>query len=62
MSYNALIKVIIFIKKLINLPAQYKIKGKLCNSEGLEKICNLLGNSRLIRWLSYLNEEQLTIE
>ena len=62
MSYDALIKVIIFIKNIINLPGQHKIKGKLCNSEGLEKIYNLLGDSRLRRWLSYLIEEQLTIE
>ena len=49
-------------QNIINLPGQHKIKGKLCNSEGLEKIYNLLGDSRLRRWLSYLNEEQLTIE
>ena len=46
----------------MNLADYHKIKEKLYNSEGLEQIYNLIGDNRLIRWLSHVSEEGLSGE
>lgn len=50
------------VKYIINLATKHKIKDRLCTSEGLAKIYNLLGNNKLTRCLSYSNDAQLNGE
>ena len=56
---DALIKIINLIKDLMNLAEKHNIKEKLYNGDGLERIYSLLGDSRLIRWLTKSSEEEL---
>ena len=56
---DALIRIINLIKDLINLAEKHNIKEKLYNGDGLERIYNMLGDSRLIRWLTKSSEEEL---
>ena len=56
---DALIKIINLIKYLMNLAEKHNIKEKLYNGDGLERIYSLLGDSRLIRWLTKSSEEEL---
>ena len=59
---GTLSKLISQIKDIRNLADYHKIKEKLYNSEGLEQIYNLIGDNRLIRWLSHVSEEGLSGE
>ena len=56
---DALIKIINLIKDLMNLTKKHNIKEKLYNGDGLERIYSLLGDSRLIRWLTKSSEDEL---
>ena len=56
---DALIKIINLIKDLMNLAEKYSIKEKLYNGDGLERIYSLLGDLRLIRWLTKVSEDEL---
>ena len=59
---DTLSKLISQIKDIMNLADYHKIKEKLYNGEGLEQIYNLIGDNRLIRWLSHVSEEGLSGE
>ena len=53
----ALSQIINKMKDLQCLASEHHIKSKLCSGDGLEHIYQLLGNNRVIRWLSKLCEE-----
>ena len=45
------------MKDLKKLASDHGIKSKLCSSDGFEKIYQLLGDSRMTRWLAIVCEE-----
>ena len=59
---DTLSKLISQIKDIMNLADYHKIKEKLYKSEGLEQIYNLIGDNRLISWLSHVSKEGLSGE
>ena len=54
---EALNKIINTMKDLKKLASDHGIKSKLYSGDGLEKIYQLLGDSRMTRWLAIVCEE-----
>ena len=59
---DALRKIINVIRDLYQLPEQQDIKSRLCNGDGLERIYQMMGDSRVTRWLSTIDEVEYNDE
>ena len=51
---------LIVMKHLMELAREHDIEARLYSGDGLERIYNLLGDSRLTRWLSQIIEKKLS--
>ena len=53
---DALNKIINMMRELYQLPEQHTIKSRLFSGDGLERIYQMMGDSRVTRWLSTISE------
>ena len=53
---DALNKIINMMRELYQLPEQHTIKSRLYSGDGLERIYQMMGDSRVQRWLSTICE------
>ena len=44
------------MRELYQLPEQHTIKSRLYSGDGLERIYQMMGDSRVTRWLSTISE------
>ena len=55
-------KIIIMMRELYQLAEKHNIKSRLHNGDGLERICQMMGDSRVTRWLSTICEVEYNDE
>ena len=59
---DGLSKIINIMKYLEHLAEEHKIQSKLYHGDGLDRIYQLLGDTRVTRWLSKICEEVMMIK
>eukprot|EP00794_Sanderia_malayensis_P021004 gene21004-23056_t len=59
-TINTLSKLINLVKELMLLAETHKLEQHLYFGDGLQRICCLLGDARLSRWLTSIGDEDLS--